>query len=226
MHLNSEFADQASDHDPQVVRLRPSVRQGTLALDPASVTAGGTTTARLAGWYPARTFTVTLDGAPVGTVTTDAAGTASLPAAVPSATAPGQHTVAVTSPASGSASAVLTVTPAPVRLGTVDVIPRTVVAGLPVLIVLQHWAPGVTVTLSLDGTTRLGTARTTGTGLGAALVTVPAQTTRGAHRLVATAPGGGQVAVPVLVVRVGLGSASLAGATPPGHSGLRQTSAT
>ncbi len=37
VHVNSEFSAQSSDHDPQVVRIRPSTRQGTVALDPSSV---------------------------------------------------------------------------------------------------------------------------------------------------------------------------------------------
>ncbi|HEY8308289.1 MAG TPA: lamin tail domain-containing protein, partial [Lapillicoccus sp.] len=74
IHNNAEFADQASDHDPQVVRIRPTVRQGTLTLDPPAVFVGQSTTIRLAGWYPNRTFTITLDGASIGSVTTDPAG--------------------------------------------------------------------------------------------------------------------------------------------------------
>ena len=47
IHNNAEFADQASDHDPQLVRIRPTIRQGTLTLDPATVTVPGATTVRL-----------------------------------------------------------------------------------------------------------------------------------------------------------------------------------
>ena len=89
IHINAEFADQASDHDPQVVRIRPTIRQGTLTLDPAMVTVPGTTMARLAGWYPNRTFTVTLDGSTtLGTVTTDATGAAIFPFPSPSPAPP------------------------------------------------------------------------------------------------------------------------------------------
>ncbi|WP_369147886.1 hypothetical protein [Streptomyces sp. R44] len=34
MHVNSEFADQADDHDPQVVRLVPWPREAPLAALP------------------------------------------------------------------------------------------------------------------------------------------------------------------------------------------------
>ena len=96
VHLNAEFAGQASDHDPQVVRIRPSVRQGTLTLDPATVYVGAaSTTVRLAGWYPNREFSIALDGATVGTVTTDADGAATLPLSLPAGTALGAHTVTV-----------------------------------------------------------------------------------------------------------------------------------
>ena len=105
IHNNAEFADQASDHDPQVVRIRPTIRQGTLTLDPATVTVPGTTTVRLAGWYPHRTFTVTLDGSTtLGTVTTDATGAATLVVPVTGATGVGTHTVAVTSATDGAIS--------------------------------------------------------------------------------------------------------------------------
>ena len=94
IHNNAEFADQASDHD-QVVRIRPTVRQGTLTLDPAAVFVGQSTTVRLA-WYPNRTFAVTLDGAGIGSVTTDAAGAGSLALPVTAATGLGTHTVKAT----------------------------------------------------------------------------------------------------------------------------------
>ena len=82
IHNNAEFADQASDHDPQVVRIRPTVRQGTLTLDPAAVFVGQSTTVRRpAGTEP--DLRVTLDGAGIGSVTTDAAGAARWPCRSP-----------------------------------------------------------------------------------------------------------------------------------------------
>ena len=142
VHINAEFADQVSDHDPQVVRIRPTIRQGTLTLDPARChRAASTTTMRLAGWYPNRTFTVTLDGnTTLGTVTTDATGAATLVVPVTGATGVGTHTVAVTSSTDGAtASATLT---SRSTLGTVVLSPPKVKSGKQVKVELFGWSPG------------------------------------------------------------------------------------
>ena len=44
VHVNAEFADQASDHDPQVARLTLPKPATSLAVAPATGTYGGTTT--------------------------------------------------------------------------------------------------------------------------------------------------------------------------------------
>ena len=127
VHHNSEFADQASDHDPQVVRIRPTVRQGTLTLDPPAVFVGQSTTIRLAGWYPNRTFALTLDGASIGSVTTDASGAAALPLAITPAISLGTHIVKATSSTDGAtATATLTVK---TTLGTVVLSPPKIKSG-------------------------------------------------------------------------------------------------
>ena len=173
IHNNAEFADQASDHDPQVVRIRPTIRQGTLTLDPATVTVPGTTTVRLAGWYPNRTFTVTLDGSTtLGTVTTDATGAATLVVPVTGATGVGTHTVAVTSATDGAtASATLTLK---ATLGTVVLSPPKVKSGKQVKVELFGWSPGLPLTVLLDGTTALGTLTTDASGYAQLKVTIAA----------------------------------------------------
>ncbi len=110
VHVNAEFAVQSSDHDPQVARIRPTTRQGTLRLDPASVAAGRSTRVGLAGWYPHRELTVALDGVVAGTATTDAAGGAAFTLPVPRSTARGAHTVTATAADRTTASAPLRVT--------------------------------------------------------------------------------------------------------------------
>jgi predicted extracellular nuclease len=199
IHNNAEFSDQASDHDPQVVRIRPTIRQGTLSLDPAGVFVGDTTTVRLAGWYPNRTFTLALDGTTIGTVTTDAAGSASLALPISSATGLGTHTVTATSAVDGaSASATLTVK---VSLGTVVLSPPKVKAGKHVKVELFGWSPSATLTVSLDGVTAMGTLATDASGYAQAKVVVPAATSAGQHQIVVRAPDGGQVSAPLEVSR-------------------------
>jgi predicted extracellular nuclease len=200
LHLNAEFANQVSDHDPQVVRIRPTIRQGTLALDPSTVSVGATTTVRLAGWYANRTFTVSLDGTiTLGTVTTDAAGSGSLSVPVTATTGLGPHTVTATSATDGAtASAQLTVT---VTLGTVVLSPPKVKAGKQVRVELVGWSLGVTLSVLLDGTTPLGTVTTTASGSAEQKVLIPAATAAGMHQLVVRAADGEQVTAALEVSR-------------------------
>ena len=191
IHNNAEFAGQASDHDPQVVRIRPTIRQGTLTLDPSSVSAGSSTTMRLAGWYPNRELTIALDSQPAGRVTTDSTGAASFTLPLPASTTVGPHTVTAASPSSGSASAVLTIRPPPVTVGSVTVLPRLVIRGWYTLVYLDGWSPGVQVTLTLDGIVRLGTVQTGPGGRGLAAVRIPTTTLPGMHSIVVTGPDGG-----------------------------------
>ncbi|HEU5269459.1 MAG TPA: lamin tail domain-containing protein [Jatrophihabitans sp.] len=94
IHVNSEFGAQASDHDPQVVRIRPVAHflQGTVAvnLDPVRVRDDATIT--LAGWNPTSALSVLLDGQQVGTVTTDSTGAGTLVLTMEKKT-DGTHTV-------------------------------------------------------------------------------------------------------------------------------------
>jgi len=200
VHLNAEFADQASDHDPQVVRIRPSVRQGALALDPATLVVGAaSTTVRLSGWYPNREFSITLDSTPVGTVTTDASGAAAYTLALAPGIAVGSHTVTATAADGATATATLTVKPVPVTIGSVFATPTTVKAGKQVVLHLVGWSPSVTVSVSLDGTTPLGTVETSTVGTANGKVVIPASTSPGSHRLVITATDGQTVSVPLQV---------------------------
>ena len=200
VHLNAEFASQASDHDPQVVRIRPSVRLDTLTLDPATVVVGAaSTTVRLSGWYPNREFTITLDGAPVGTVTTDASGAATYTLPLAPGIAVGAHLVTATASDGATATATLTVKPVPVTIGSVFATPSTVKAGKQVVLHLVGWSPSATVSVSLDGTTPLGTISTSPVGTANGKVVVPASTSVGSHQLVITASDGHTVTVPIEV---------------------------
>lgn len=118
IHVNSEFSDQASDHDPQVVRIRPithtpPVRKATVALSPATVRAGGAVAVSLAGWDPASSLRLTLDGSKaLASVTISSAGTATVSVTIGKTTPVGAHTIVATAADGSASSAALTVTPA------------------------------------------------------------------------------------------------------------------
>ena len=200
IHNNAEFAGQASDHDPQVVRIRPTIRQGTLTLDPAGVFVGQSTTIRLAGWYPNRTFAITLDGAS-HRLGDDGRHRSSHPASAPSRRRSplGTHTVKATSATDGAtATATLTVK---VVLGTVTLSPPKVKSGKQVKVELFGWSPNATLSVLLDGSGSLGTVTTDATGYGQVKVTIPAGTSVGDHQVVVRAADGGQVTSALQVSR-------------------------
>ena len=113
LHVNSEFSDQASDHDPQVVRIRPVAHtlQGTVSATPASVMAGAKTTVAVKGWNPASPIAISLDGTTsLGSITTDASGAGSLSVTIAKNTKLGAHTVVAKAADGTSSSTPLTVT--------------------------------------------------------------------------------------------------------------------
>ena len=199
IHNNAEFAGQASDHDPQVVRIRPTIRQGTLTLDPAGVFVGQSTTIRLAGWYPNRTFAITLDGSTHRHRHHRRHRRSRPPLAVTSALSLGTHTVKATSSTDGAtATATLTVK---VVLGTVTLSPPKVKSGKQVKVELFGWSPNATLSVLLDGSGSLGTVTTDATGYGQVKVTIPAGTSVGDHQVVVRAADGGQVTSALQVSR-------------------------
>jgi len=161
---------------------------------------GQSTTIRLAGWYPNRTFAITLDGSTIGTVTTGATGAATLPYAVTSALSLGTHTVKATSATDG-ATATATLTVKVVVLGTVTLSPPKVKSGKQVKVELFGWSPNATLSVLLDGSGSLGTVTTDATGYGQVKVTIPAGTSVGDHQVVVRAADGGQVTSALQVSR-------------------------
>jgi hypothetical protein len=111
IHVNSEFSDQASDHDPQVVRIRPvpHTLKGTVTLTPAMVKPGGKVSVALAGWNPTSPLTVSLDSTVKATPTTDASGAATVTVTVPKGTAAGAHPITATAADGTATSATLQV---------------------------------------------------------------------------------------------------------------------
>ncbi len=201
VHVNSEFADQNSDHDPQVVRIRPVAHrstQGTLTLDPASVIPGGSTTLTLVGWEAGASLTIALDGSTKATVMTDGSGAAAYALVVPAGTTTGSHTVTATTSDGVRAGATLIVT-APVTLGVV--LPAVGRAGRTATTLLLGFAPRTTFGISVDSGPALSTVKTDTFGLAAPTFTVPAGTSVGLHVLVVTAPDGGKAYGLLLVTR-------------------------
>ena len=199
VHVNAEFSVQSSDHDPQVTRIRPSVRTGTVALDPGSVVVSSSTQVALAGWYPNRAFSVSLDAAVVGTVTTDRAGAGRFTLAVPEGTSTGAHTVTVTSADGATASAPLSVRTVPVRLGTVQLSPAGQDAGKSVRVRMRRFAPNAPLSVSIDGGSPLASVTTDASGHARSTITVPRTTSVGTHLVRVTASDGGSVSAALQV---------------------------
>jgi hypothetical protein len=114
IHVNSEFANQVSDHDPQVVRIRPvphtpPARKGTVTVNPAMIKSGATVTATLAGWDPSKPLSIAFDNTKVTTVTTNASGAATVKVTTPKTAAVGAHTISATASDGTTSSATLQV---------------------------------------------------------------------------------------------------------------------
>jgi predicted extracellular nuclease len=114
IHVNSEFANQASDHDPQVVRIRPVAAtpktDGTVTVLPHTTLQGTLVLAHLAKFDPNVKLSLAIDGSKVATVTTNRRGIADV--LVPlsfTRVLPGTHTITATTPTGAIASATFTV---------------------------------------------------------------------------------------------------------------------
>jgi predicted extracellular nuclease len=114
IHVNSEFADQASDHDPQVVRIRPVAAtpktDGTVTVLPHTTLQGTLVLVHLEKFDANAKLTVAIDGTKAASVTASKRGTADviLPLSF-TKVLPGSHTITVTTPSGATASATFTV---------------------------------------------------------------------------------------------------------------------
>jgi predicted extracellular nuclease len=114
IHVNSEFANQASDHDPQVVRIRPvaatPTTDGTVTVLPHTALQGTLVLVHLAKFDANVKLSVALDGTKVAATTTSRRGAADILLPLPFAKVlPGSHTVTVTTPTGATASATFAV---------------------------------------------------------------------------------------------------------------------
>jgi predicted extracellular nuclease len=104
IHLNSEFSSQASDHDPQVVRIRPAAHAfpsatGTVHAAPWRVQAGGHIVVITKGFEGGTTLGVFLDGTTeLGTIDARRHGAAVTTVTIPASTSKGEHTIVVRAP--------------------------------------------------------------------------------------------------------------------------------
>jgi predicted extracellular nuclease len=104
IHLNSEFSDQVSDHDPQVVRIRPVAHEspsptGTVQAAPWQVKAGGHVQVIARDLPPGTQVGVYLDGTTsLGTLVTNKHGMAVGKVDIPGSTSRGEHTLVVRAP--------------------------------------------------------------------------------------------------------------------------------
>jgi predicted extracellular nuclease len=114
IHVNSEFADQASDHDPQVVRIRPVAATpetvGTVTVLPRTALQGTLVLVHLARFDAHVRLTVALDGTRAAATTTGKRGTGDVILLLPfSKVQPGSHTVTATTPSGATSSATFSV---------------------------------------------------------------------------------------------------------------------
>jgi predicted extracellular nuclease len=113
IHVNSEFAAQASDHDPQVVRIRPlaatPVTTGSIDVVPNKVLRGTLALALLHGFDPTTRLSITVDGEKFATTVTDKHGFGLALVRLPWRIGVGQHTMTATTPSGAAASATFTV---------------------------------------------------------------------------------------------------------------------
>jgi uncharacterized protein len=113
IHVNSEFAAQASDHDPQVVRIQPlaaaPITTGKLDVVPNRVLRGTLALGLLHGFDAKTRVVIGVDGEQLATTTTDKHGRGLVLVHLPSRFGVGQHTMTATTPSGAVASATFTV---------------------------------------------------------------------------------------------------------------------
>ena len=112
LHVNSEFAAQASDHDPQVVRIRPpaaATTSGKLTALPSRILRGLPVALVLTSFEPRETLVIRLDGNQVGTVKTDKHGAALTVVPLSVRATLGAHTITATTASGAIAKTTVTV---------------------------------------------------------------------------------------------------------------------
>ena len=113
IHLNSEFAAQASDHDPQVVRIEPlaatPTTTGKIDVLPNRVLRGTLALGVLHGFDAKSKLVIKVDGDQLATTTTDKRGSGLVVVHLPSRYGVGQHTMTATTPTGAVASTTFTV---------------------------------------------------------------------------------------------------------------------
>jgi predicted extracellular nuclease len=113
IHVNSEFAAQASDHDPQVVRIRPlaptPITTGTIDVVPNRVLRGTLALALLRGFDARTRLAIAVDGEQLATTTTDKHGLGLALVRLPLRFGAGQHTMTATTPDGAVATTTFTV---------------------------------------------------------------------------------------------------------------------
>ncbi len=155
-----------------------------------SAVTGSTLTVSATGLEPATTYALRLrtESAALGTLTTDARGTASAAVAVP-ADFGGAQVVQAALPHGVAANTTVTL-PAVSRPGHLQVLPGTAEAGGVLGVLLTGWAPDTTLTLQVEGSSRTQTVRTNAFGFAVGATVLDAATPAGTHTLRVTAADG------------------------------------
>jgi predicted extracellular nuclease len=113
IHVNSEFAAQASDHDPQVVRITPlaaaPIASGAIQVVPNRVRQGAFVLALLHGFDAKTSLVVSVDGEQLATATTDKHGRGRTFVHLPVSLGAGEHTMTAITTDGAVASTTFTV---------------------------------------------------------------------------------------------------------------------
>jgi predicted extracellular nuclease len=113
IHVNSEFAAQASDHDPQVVRITPlaptPINNGKIDVVPNRVLRGTLALALLHGYDGKTKLVIKVDGEQLATTTTDKHGLGLALVRMPFRIGVGQHSMTATTPDGAVATTTFTV---------------------------------------------------------------------------------------------------------------------
>ncbi len=163
--------------------------------------AGDDITAAIAGWPAGQPVNIAFAGKIRGAITPSASGAGQLTFHLPVTQAAGTFTLVAISTVTGARSAPLSikVVAKPFQAGTLTAGKTLVPQSGKVVLTLANWSPGTLATITLDGTTALGSVTTNANGAGSVTVKIPGTTSKGTHRLVATAPDGSLVSVNISV---------------------------
>ena len=186
-----------------VVRIPLTVsKPGTLS-SPRGTTfaAGDDITAAISGWPAGQPVNIAFNGKSKGAITPNSSGVGQLTFHLPVTQAAGTFTLVAISSVTGARSAPISikVVAKPFQAGNLSANKTLVPQSGKVVLTLSEWTPNTLASITLDGTTPLGSVTTSATGTATITVKIGGTVSLGTHRLVATAADGSLVSVNISV---------------------------